>query len=150
MKCLQELKAGKCKVVARSENNTKRFDGTYDDKLNLVFFTIPDYYKIIGYEQEDNSECLERIIMSSFNLKMRDKRQLDLGFKQDRIYLRCFFKRLVASENYLKCKLIFDSNERVIDLKKFKVKSLKDRQIIINIIKKAYDTEKLIRIELCK
>lgn len=52
MKTVEELKDGECVVVARHDVTIKRFKGVYDETLKVVFFTIPYYYGVIGYEQD--------------------------------------------------------------------------------------------------
>ena len=51
MKTKQELKEGKCKVIAKNVSGTKEFDGYYNSDLDVVFFAIPCTYKILGYIQ---------------------------------------------------------------------------------------------------
>ena len=51
MKIKAELKDGKCTVIAENVAGTKEFEGYYDSELDLVFFTIPCTYKILGYIQ---------------------------------------------------------------------------------------------------
>lgn len=48
---VNQLKDGDCTVVAKFSNKIKRFKGKYNGKFGIVFFLIPDYYEIIGYEQ---------------------------------------------------------------------------------------------------
>ncbi len=52
MKKIQELKEGKCTVIANNVAENKEFEGYYNSNLNLVFFTIPSTYQIVGYIQD--------------------------------------------------------------------------------------------------
>ncbi len=51
MKRKEELKNGKCIVVAEAKGIRKEFEGEYVEKFNLVFMAIPSHYKVIGYIQ---------------------------------------------------------------------------------------------------
>lgn len=48
LKQMNQLKDGKCKVHTKQG---EIFDGFYNEKLKVVFFTIPYHYEIVGYEQ---------------------------------------------------------------------------------------------------
>ena len=52
MKKFEELKEGKCTVIAENVLGTKEFNGYYNSELNVVFFAIPSTYKILGYIQD--------------------------------------------------------------------------------------------------
>lgn len=47
-----DLKEGKCFVVVKKFNKIERIQGTYSQKHQVVFACIPDYYEIMGYEQD--------------------------------------------------------------------------------------------------
>lgn len=47
----KELKAGKCKVVATNGREERLFEGSFDDKLKVLFFAIPSTWEVIGYIQ---------------------------------------------------------------------------------------------------
>ena len=52
MKNINELKEGKCIVIAEdTTGKIKRYEGSYNLKFEVVFFCIPNNYKILGYEQ---------------------------------------------------------------------------------------------------
>jgi hypothetical protein len=51
MKTINELKDGKCVVIAEKNGVVKKFAGHFVSKYPAVFFTIPADYKILGYEQ---------------------------------------------------------------------------------------------------
>lgn len=47
-----ELKEGACKVVVvNTFGKEMEFDGTYNSKLQTVFYVNPNNYKILGYIQ---------------------------------------------------------------------------------------------------
>lgn len=51
LKQINELKDGKCIVVASLGDLEKRFEGDYCEKLKIVFMAIPSTYEIKGYIQ---------------------------------------------------------------------------------------------------
>lgn len=52
MKRKEELKEGKCTVIAKNEIGVIEFEGYFNSNFNLVFFTIPSTYQIVGYIQD--------------------------------------------------------------------------------------------------
>lgn len=52
LKQISELKDGECKVIAiNTFRREMEFVGTYNSKLQTVFYVIPSSYEIIGYIQ---------------------------------------------------------------------------------------------------
>lgn len=52
MKKINDLKEGKCKVIAENKaGQIKKFEGVYNPKFEIVFCCIPSTYKTLGYEQ---------------------------------------------------------------------------------------------------
>ncbi|AQQ55369.1 hypothetical protein [Planococcus lenghuensis] len=51
LKTMEELRDGKCLIVATRSGITARFNAHYDRGLEVVFCVMPDTYRIIGYEQ---------------------------------------------------------------------------------------------------
>ena len=49
LKQLNELKNGECLVIVEGD---KAFQGLFDEKLGVVFYTIPSHYKVKGYIQD--------------------------------------------------------------------------------------------------
>lgn len=53
MKNKTELKDGKCLVFVKNSitNKTRKIDGSYKSKFNIVFCIYHNHEEIIGYEQ---------------------------------------------------------------------------------------------------
>lgn len=51
LKTIKQLKNGKCITVASNGFDTKRFESVYDERLQIVFFAMPQRYKVLGYIQ---------------------------------------------------------------------------------------------------
>lgn len=62
LKTINELKQGECIVVAKYLDNEKQFNATYDEKLKVAFFIMPERYNILGYIQKEEKQTMKTLI----------------------------------------------------------------------------------------